>query len=150
MENHKEISQELYGKWWKVVNDHYGEIIEEGNEEELADQPELSNPEPSNQRAPTIHQRSEAATRHNETATRHNEGAEKLTKEEEENLSDYLTLGMSIEEARDYLKKEIEMAEIKMRIRDNNRARNRGAINRTSIGPSTSTTGSRRGGLTFN
>ena len=143
MENHKEIPQEIYGKWWKVVNDHYGEIIEEGNEEEQTDQPELLNPQPSNQQAPTIRQSSESTTKHNE-------GAEKLTKEEEENLSDYLTLGMSIEEARDYLKKEIEMAEIKMRIRDNNRARNRGAINRTSIGPSTSTTGSRRGGLTFN
>ena len=143
MENHKEISQELYGKWWKVVNDHYGEIIEEENDEDLADQPHQSNDHPATQQAPTIQQGSE-------TTTRQSERGEVLTKEEEDNLSDYLKLGMSIEEARDYLKKEIEMAEIKMRIRDNNRARNRGAINRTSIGPSSSTTGSRRGGLTFN
>ena len=143
MENHKEISQELYGKWWKVVNDHYGEIIEEENDEDLADQPQQSNDHPATQQAPTIQQGSE-------TTTRQSERGEALTKEEEDNLSDYLKLGMSIEEARDYLKKEIEMAEIKMRIRDNNRARSRGAINRTSIGPSSSTTGSRRGGLTFN
>ena len=143
MENHKEISQELYGKWWKVVNDHYGEIIEEENDEDLADQPKQSNDHPATQQAPTIQQGSE-------TTTRQSERGEVLTKEEEDNLSDYLKLGMSIEEARDYLKKEIEMAEIKMRIRDNNRARNRGAINHTSIGPSSSTTGSRRGGLTFN
>jgi hypothetical protein len=143
MENHKEISQELYGKWWKVVNDHYGEIIEEENDEDLADQPHQSNDHPATQQAPTIQQGSE-------TTTRQSERGEVLTKKEEDNLSDYLKLGMSIEEARDYLKKEIEMAEIKMRIRDNNRARNRGAINRTSIGPSSSTTGSRRGGLTFN
>ena len=143
METHKEISQELYGKWWKVVNDHYGEIIEEGNEEELADQPELINSEPSNKQAPTTHQRSD-------TTSRQSEGREKLTREEEDNLSDYLKLGMSIQEARDYLKKEIELAEIKMKIRENKRATNRGAINRTSIGPSSSSTGSRRGGLTFN
>ena len=143
METHKEISQELYGKWWKVVNDHYGEIIEEGNEEELADQPELINSEPSNKQAPATHQRSD-------TTSRQSEGREKLTREEEDNLSDYLKLGMSIQEARDYLKKEIELAEIKMKIRENKRATNRGAINRTSIGPSSSSTGSRRGGLTFN
>ena len=143
METHKEISQKLYGKWWKVVNDHYGEIIEEGNEEELADQPELINSEPSNKQAPTTHQRSD-------TTSRQSEGREKLTREEEDSLSDYLKLGMSIQEARDYLKKEIELAEIKMKIRENKRATNRGAINRTSIGPSSSSTGSRRGGLTFN
>ena len=143
MENHKEISQELYGKWWKVVNDHSGEIIDEENEEEPASQPEPSNRQQADQQATTIQQRSDRATQQSK-------GGETLTKDEEDNLSDYLKLGMSIEEARSYFKKEIEMAEIKMKIRDNNRARNRGAINGTTVGPSSSSTGSRRGGLTFN
>ena len=27
MENHPEIPAELYGKWWKIVNEEYGEIV---------------------------------------------------------------------------------------------------------------------------
>ena len=36
----------------------------------------------------------------------------RLNREEEENLSDYLALGMSITEARETFRKEIEMAEL--------------------------------------
>ena len=143
MENNREIPQDLYGKWWNVVNDHYGKIIEEETEEEMADQQAESNSLQASNSVPANH------TIIN-TSTQHSTRGDTLSKEEEENLSDYLKLGMSITEAREYLKKEIEMAEIKMKIRDNNRAINRGAISRTSVGPSSSSAGSRRGGLTFN
>ena len=77
----------------------------------------------------------------------------KLSRQEEENLSEYLDLGMSIDEARDTFKKEIEMAELRAKICENQRNRNRGEIgsaNRTQIGHSSSSRGTGRGGLAFN
>ena len=56
-------------------------------------------------------------------------------------------------EARDAHKKEKEVAELRMRIRDNARLKNRGSIEasrRTTIGPTTSSSGAGRGGLSYN
>ena len=77
----------------------------------------------------------------------------RLSQEEEENLSDYLSLGMSVAEARESFRKEIEMAELREKIRENRRSTNRGDINpssRTQIGNSSTHRGRGRGGLSFN
>ena len=142
MENHKDIPEELYGKWWKVVNEHFGEIIVEENEDEMSQEVAESHQAQQN--------RSQDQQQQPEATSSNQRGKERLSRVEEENISDYLKLGMSITEAREFLRKETEMAEIKMKICENKRAANRGAINRTSIGPSTSNRGSGRGGLSFN
>ena len=142
MESQKDIPEELYGKWWKVVNEHYGEVIVEENEDETSEEV-MESDQTQREQPQNLQQRQEAPR----TTQREHQS---LSRVEEENLSDYLKLGMSITEARDFLSKETEMAEIKMKIRENKRAANRGAISRTSIGPSSSIRGSGRGGLSFN
>ena len=149
MENHKDIPQEMYGKWWKVVNEHFGQIIEEGNENEMAEEETESNQAQQNQ-PPNQNQSSNQDLRRHEASGPNPKRPERLSREDEENLSDYLKLGMSITEAKEFLRKETEMAEIKMKIRENKRSENRGAIDastRTRFGPSA---GSGRGGLSFN
>ena len=77
----------------------------------------------------------------------------KLTKEEEDNLADYLALGMTLEDAREAFKKEVEMAELRARVRENRRNNTRGDINpsnRTQIGNISTNRGRGRGGLSFN
>ena len=77
----------------------------------------------------------------------------RLTKEEESNLADYLSIGMSIEDAREAFDTEVKAAELRLRVRENQRAQQRGSIqqaNRTQLGPSTSNRGTGRGGLSFN
>jgi hypothetical protein len=77
---------------------------------------------------------------------------ENLTREEADNLADYLSIGMSIGDARNAFQKEIEMAELKQRIRETKRNQLRGSIgnqNRTTIG-NTQNRGGGRGGLSFN
>ena len=76
-----------------------------------------------------------------------------LTPEEENNLSAYLGLGMSLADAREQFKKEVEVTEMRLRIRENARLQQRGSIgaaHRTTIGPTTSTRGAGRGGLSYN
>ena len=77
----------------------------------------------------------------------------RLTKEEENNLADYLSIGMSIKYAREAFNTEVKAAELRLRVRENQRARQDGLIqltNRTQWGPSTSNRGTGRGGLSFN
>ena len=73
-----------------------------------------------------------------------------LSRLEEENLSDYLDLGLTITEAREQFEIEQRAAEIRYKIRENKRNQTRGAVSatrRTTTG-TTSTRG--RGGLSFN
>ena len=82
---------------------------------------------------------------------RENKQATQLSKEEEDKLSVYLDLGMSINEAREHHKKELEVAELRMKIREHIRLKNSGSVeaaNRTNIGPTSRGTG--RGGLSYN
>ena len=51
-----------------------------------------------------------------------------LSAEEESNLSIYLELGMSLNEARDQHKKEIKVAQMRRRIRENARLKDRGSV----------------------
>ena len=75
----------------------------------------------------------------------------KLTSREEEELADFLEVGLSVTEARIMRQKEEELAALKLKIRENKRAANRGAIS-GSIGSKETKWGmpSRGGGLSFN
>ena len=146
MEKHPDIPSEHYGRWWKVINDEFGEIIPEGgNIEQTNEVPSTLEPPSANSESTSTHvDQSRTARKQNIRSTE-----ARPTREEENNLSEYLSLGMSIKEAREAFKIEIEAAELRFRIRDNQRARQSGSIqtaNRTRTGPSTSG----RGGLTFN
>ena len=146
MEKNPEIPPELYGRWWKVVNDEFGEIVEE-NEQEIQQD---SQAEPQNQ---TQGQSWPSEPTNNQASKTANQRKSDLSRTEEENLSDYLQLGMSIKDAREAFQRELEAAELKLRIRENKRAHTRGSVQnlpKTSIGPTTSTRGTGRGGLSFN
>ena len=156
MERNPEIPPEFYGKWWKIVNQEFGEIIPEEKEGRE------NQPEPDAEKTSYEQNTSEPAPQSSErnTATR-SEGQKQsmprnrsnLSRDEAKELEEYLDLGMSVEEARDCYKKEIEMAELRLRIRENQRSSLRGAIGkerRTNVGPSSSYRGGGRGGLSFN
>ena len=139
MESHPEIPAKLYGKWWKIVNDEFGEIIPE-------DGPRVT--ETETEATPTNHQN--AAESANDPP-QVNVPRERLSREETDNLADYLRIGMSIKDARVAFQKEIEMAEIKQRIRESKRQENRyHTNNRTRIGDTTNSGRRGRGGLSFN
>ena len=153
MESNPDVPQELYGKWWQAVNTEFGEIIQDQEEnQEKTSLPETipeSNTETSsaNHSSATINQRS--SNNHNQASTLRSE----LTIEEEENLADYLRLGMSLTEARETFQKEVEMAEIRLKIRESKRNLQRGTI--TTIGSSGLASRGNgnvrgRGGLSFN
>ena len=190
MEHYTTIPESLYGRWLGVINEQFGEIIQNGesntetqnsvSETQIEPRAETRSditqeqPEPSRTQddpprrfelKPAFVSRARPAPRRTQDSsnpgaqwqrsskpTNSNQG-QKLTREEEDNLAEYLNLGMSIEEARDTFKKEIEMAELRARIRENQRNRSRGEIgssNRTQVGNSSSNRGIGRGGLSFN
>ena len=190
MEHYTTIPENLYGRWLGVINEQFGEIIQNGesntetqnsvSETQIEPRAETRSditqeqPEPSRTQddpprrfelKPAFVSRARPAPRRTQDSsnpgaqwqrsskpTNSNQG-QKLTREEEDNLAEYLNLGMSIEEARDTFKKEIEMAELRARIRENQRNRSRGEIgssNRTQVGNSSSNRGMGRGGLSFN
>ena len=144
MENNPDIPPEFYGKWWKIVNEEFGEIIQESEEETPG---QTDNQDEENQHS------SNDPTPNSSSNQPKNSTEPRITRDESENLADYLRIGMSIEEARNAFQKEIELAELRQKIRDSKREENRGAISsssRTRIGPTTNTRGRGRGGLTFN
>ena len=145
MEKNPEIPPKLYGRWWKVINDEFGEIVEENEQEIQQDSHAESLYQTQRQSRPSEPSNNQATNIPNQTKSG-------LSRTEEENLSDYLQLGMSIKDARAAFQKELEAVKLKLRIRENKRALNRGSIQnlpRTSIGPTTSTRGTGRGGLSF-
>ena len=143
MERCPEIPPELYGRWWKIINDEYGEIIEETNQ----DRQESEN-------VTTESQPKEIQSQGNQTSSGTQISKDStMTREEESNLSDYLNLGMSLVDARAAYKIEVEAAELRLKIRENQRAQQRGSVNqngRTYIGPTRNNRGTGRGGLSFN
>ena len=42
MEKHPEIPSDLYGRWWKVINDEYGEIVQTNEEPTAANNDQYS------------------------------------------------------------------------------------------------------------
>ena len=133
MERHREIPSDLYGRWWKVINDEFGPIIEDDEENEVQEQP------PAQQ-----HTRTFTET----TRPKVNNPERTLSNQEEENLSEYLSINMTISEARAAFEKEIESAELRQKIPKAKRAKERCSVASTSgtqIGRSTNNRG-----LTFN
>ena len=171
MDQNPDIPEEMYGRWWQIVNEEFGEIRaggDAGDGENRADDDD--EPNDANEEAYEVNidadVQEEAVQAHSKpTETRKEKKSQNLanpieqnkhqriSKDEAEQLSDYLDLGLSISDAREVYKREIELAEMKKRIRDNKRAANRGAISSTRsqttrIGPLG--TSSYRGGLSFN
>ena len=86
MEKYPEIPSEMYGRWWKVINDEFGEILKEGIE-----QPEENQ---SVQNPPTeVPERTETNINpHSHKQPNYGQSRERLTKDEENNLADYLNV----------------------------------------------------------
>ena len=104
MENNPDIPPDFYGKWWKIVNEKFGEIVPD-NSDQLRDQEDHEVANTDNQDATGVHSTSVHRTESNPTPTsdtRHHDQStrEQLSKEESDNLCDYLSIGMSISEAR--------------------------------------------------
>ena len=192
MGHYTEIPNELYGRWFEVVNNEFGEIIEnstsntQGEEQREAAQPDqtaggqphnnsnqrqdgpppqnrpiqlkpafVSRARPSNQQTGSRSDENYRNQSHSRSSYQRQEPRQdnRLTREEEDNLSDYLALGMSISEAKEAFKKEVEMAELRARVRENRRNVTRGDVNstnRTQIGNMSTNRGRGRGGLSFN
>jgi hypothetical protein len=146
MEKHPEIPSELYGRWWKVINDEFGAIIEEEESDLQANENSAAPPSSETRNEP---ERSANNEHQPKTSRVINSQNQRLSKEEEEQLAEYLHLGMTIKDARAAFKVELEAAELRFKVRESQRARQAGSIqvaNRYRPGPSSST----RGGLTFN
>ena len=179
MERYQDIPTEIYGKWLKVVNEEFGEIVvthdDNAVSEVITDQanmPSQGEPEPTasdslsrDTRAPQNrgqHRQiqlkpafvSSRPAKSSATSTSYrqnvNRNERSITAEEEDNLADFLAVGMSLTEARALFQKQVELSEIKQRAREIKRNTQRGDIvqrgSYTRIGPS----GSQRGGLSFN
>ena len=161
MEKYPDIPEELYGRWWKAVNDEFGEIVKDDPKETTNDnyktyannidaQEERQSQHTDIPRQTGTRQKSSSSLPQT-TMSHHSEPQQStLSHQEEENLSDYLDLGLSITEAREQFEIEKRAAEIRLKIRDNKRNQSRGSVEatrRTAIGM-TSSRG--RGGLSFN
>ena len=166
MEKYPDIPPELYGRWWKAVNDEYGEIVKDTAEETSSEtnQNEDNTRFTSNiatQQSRQFQQQEileERGTRERPSSSfyptnslRNHEPQQKtLSQREEENLSDYLDLGLSITEAREQFEIEQRAAEIRLKIRDNKRNQTRGSVDATRRTATGMTSLRGRGGLSFN
>ena len=146
MEKHQDVPVELYGRWKKVVDEEFGEIIESpdgGAEDITATRPTSV---VSRETVPDREKQSETATAINKSS---------MTVEEEDELAEYLNFGLSVSAARDMRQKEKELSDLKFQMRENRRATERGAINARGIHHQTKygerpTPSGRGRGLTFN
>ena len=166
IENNPDIPEEMYGRWWQVVNEEFGPVLSEteerdgagGDIEEVVQTNQLRNGSNQAERAEPIRrerlQDENASVRPKQSKSGPDVSEKNLTSREEEELADFLEVGLSVTEARIMRQKEEELAALKLKIRENKRAVNRGAISRptrnneTRVGPWGMP--SRRGGLSFN
>ena len=166
MEHYQSIPNEIYGRWYKVINDEFGEIIQEQVDQddtridELPTNTERDSETPitSTNAAPRslIQKKPAFISKRTVNTTRTNtiSDAPTITREEQDNLADFLAVGMSLAEARTMKQNEDKLAAIKQQARELRRETERGAIvsrgsqSQTRFGPGSHT--GRRGGLTFN
>ena len=166
MEHYQTIPNEIYGRWYKVINDEFGEVIQEQAGEDDA----MINEQPSNtqqdSQAPTvftnettgslIKKKPAFISKRNVNTTRTNtmSGVTTITRNEQDDLADFLSVGMSLAEARIMKQNEDKLAAVKLQARELRREKERGAIiprgsqSQTRFGPGSHT--GRRGGQTFN
>jgi hypothetical protein len=166
MESNPEIPMELYGRWKKVIDQEFGEIVDQPNGGVLwEDQYEDVTP----QEESTVNEQSNVGpitTTTNNTQTPAPtplaatsstlKPITRMTEEEEDELAEFLNIGMTLAEARQMKANEKRLAEVKLQIREQRRATERGAIRGrgtraapTRYGQGASQRGSGRG-LTFN
>ena len=158
MEKYPDIPEELYGRWWKIVNEEYGEIVRGEDSNPGMDQDNVSSNNTNIEETRKEKETRETGTREKTAAGRvqssewptTNPRVSTLTREEEENLADYLDLGLSISEAREQFQTEQRAAEIRFRIRENRRNQTRGAVDATRRTTTGMTNTRGRGGLSFN
>ena len=166
MEHYQTIPNEIYGRWYKVINDEFGEVIQEQAGEDDA----MINEQPSNtqqdSQAPTvstnettgslIQKKPAFISKRNVNTTRTNtmSGVPTITRNEQDDLADFLSVGMTLAEARIMKQNEDKLAAVKLQARELRREKERGAIiprgsqSQTRFGPGSHT--GRRGGQTFN
>ena len=166
MEKYPDIPPELYGRWWKAVNDEYGEIVNDTAEEtatetnQNGDNTLFASNVATQQSSQPLQQEivEKTGTRERPSSSlyptnslRNHEPQQKtLSQREEENLSDYLDLGLTITEAREQFEIEQRAAEIRLKIRDNKRNQTRGSVDATRRTATGMTSSRGRGGLSFN
>ena len=171
MDHYQEIPKEIYGRWYKVVNEEFGEVIQpqdKTTEQHTEDQQPPPTTEQSAQprsqpKSSTIQRKMAFVSNRNRTprddntsreSTSNQTTANAITREEETSLADFLAVGLSLTEARSMKENEDKLAAIKLQARELKRQTQRGAITsrgadrQTRLGPGSST--GRRGGLTFN
>ena len=158
MEENPDIPERLYGRWWQVVNEEFGQVTSEIDETEEVQETasDVRRPEHRIEEETSYGQvdKNQHHVSGNQAKAVPTQKGQTLSRKEEEDLADYLGIGLSITEAREMRRKENELAEMKLRIRESKRAVNRGAIetqssrSETRVGPWGMP--SRRGGLSFN
>ena len=171
MDHYQEIPKEIYGRWYKVVNEEFGEVIQSQDntaEQNTEDQQQPPTTEQSAQprsqpKSSTIQRKIAFVSNRNRIprddstsreVTSNQTPENTITREEETSLADFLAVGLSLTEARSMKENEDKLAAIKLQARELKRQTQRGAITsrgadrQTRLGPGSST--GRRGGLTFN
>ena len=176
MDHYQDIPNEIYGRWYQVINEEFGEVINK-QDQTTADQSDGLNPtervdqtqqncpaQPSAQpQSSTIQKKMAFVSKRSQvlpnavasTESRPDQRSHTpITRDEETSLADFLAVGLSLTEARAMKENEDRLASIKLQARELKRQTQRGAIasrganSQTRFGPGSST--GRRGGLTFN
>ena len=132
-----------------MINDEFGEIIDDGVKETGAMESEPT----SNHSAREMTPDTASGPSHRDKTQIQGKSNARLTREEESSLADYLSIGMSIEDAREAFETKVKAAKLRMRVCENQRAwqcRSIQSASRTQWGPSTNNRGTGREGLSFN
>ena len=176
MGQYQDIPDEIYGRWYQVINEEFGEVVKQ-QDQDTANQPadsqqseiaqqtqQTRQAKPSAQPQSSVIQKKMAfVSKRNQTHGQSNASTEStadnstpttITREEETSLADFLAVGLSLTEARSMKENEDRLAEIKFKARELKRQRERGALlsrganSTTRFGPGSSS--GRRGGTSFN
>ena len=138
MDSHQEIPGDYYGRWLDVLNKEFGEIVEERGEEDQTDNHDVDQSMSSSNRTgdeqskelmrnpapvpPSINKTEYMQAEQQLGRQRQNQNATRISRDEEDLLSNFLSFGMAIDEAKEAHHKEQEMAELKQRMKDHKRA----------------------------
>jgi hypothetical protein len=173
MGQYQDIPDEIYGRWYQVINEEFGEVVKP-QDQNITNQPEEREPSETDkqtqqaeqaqsstrQQTSVIQKKMAFVSNRNRTQRNPPTPAENtahhstITREEEISLADFLAVGLSLTEARSMKENEDKLAAIKFKARELKRQRESGAIlsrgakSTTRFGPG-STLG-RRGGTSFN
>ena len=163
MDSHPDIPNEYYGRWKKVIDQEFGEILPQAEGDDQMESshvdPEHRENEPDRDSSNKSYTANQNTSNQTNIAHRNPENQinktpiTRLTEKEEEELAEYLNYGMNLAEAREMRAKELQLAEIKRNMREHRRETERGAINSRGARSAPTRFGSdtRRGrGLTFN